>query len=46
MLNKTNICSAQSFLTGKTVFATVAVTLDIYFLCTSICVASPTIWKR
>jgi len=27
-------------------YATVEVTVDIFFLCTSICVALPTIWKR
>jgi len=31
MLTKTNICSVQSFLTRKTLYATVAVTLDIFF---------------
>jgi len=31
MLTKTNICSLQRFLTRKTLYATVAVTLDIFF---------------
>jgi len=32
MLTKRKICSVQSFLTRKTLYATVAVTLDIFFL--------------
>jgi len=36
----------KSFLTRKTLYATVAVTMDIFFLYTSICVASPTTRKK
>jgi len=31
MLNETNNCSLQSFLTRKTMYVTVAVTLNIFF---------------